>query len=68
MIGLRQMLWGVGRGALGQRKIVEGVEEVEKVEKVEKGAGRKEEVVFIRIPSWLVHRSFSEGGEGLGVG
>ena len=33
MIGLRQMLWGVGRGALGQRKIVEEVEEVEKVEK-----------------------------------
>ena len=65
MIGLRQMLWGVGRGALGQRKIVEGVEEVEKVEK---GAGRKEEVVFIRIPSWLVRRSESEGGEGLGVG
>ena len=36
MIGLRQMLWGVGRGALGQRKIVEEVEEVEEVEKVEK--------------------------------
>jgi len=31
-------------------------------------ARRKEEVVLIRIPSLLVRRSGSEGGEGLGVG